>query len=166
MPYPNSLDSLPTNHVDPPAPGSPEKIAAAIVNNIAAAINAIEQELGLNPGDVYADVATRLNTMEYFVFNSVPGSTYTLSTADQSKVVVCTASAGCTITVPNNTAVPFRDGASVTIRAASTGLVTVVGAAGVTIVNPFNSFQLAAQNAEAKLMKIGTNAWSLNGEVV
>jgi hypothetical protein len=44
--------------------------------------------------------------------------------------------------------------------------VTIAPTLGVTLVNPYNSFALFGAAAEAKLTKIGTDAWSLNGEVV
>jgi hypothetical protein len=166
MPYPNSFDSLPTNHVDPPAAGSPETIYAAIVNAIAGAINREQQELGLLPKGIYADVATRLAALEYVQSNTITGASYTLSLADTSKIVVCTAAGGCTVTVPAAASVNFPQGTIIVIRAGvASGTITVSPAGGVSLVNPYSSFALAGHSAEAKLLKIGPDAWSLNGEV-
>lgn len=167
MAYPNSLDNLPTNHVDPPAAGSPEKIAAAIVNNIASAINALQQELGLNPSDIYSDLVTRLAALEFLTPNTVTGTTYTISAADQTKGIVCTAGGGCVVTVPASTTWNAPMGTVIPIRAGfSAGAVSVVGAGGVVIRNPYTSFQIAGQAGQAQLVKVGLDAWGFNGEVV
>lgn len=166
MAYPNSKDSLPTNHVDPPAAGSPEIIHASIINAIAAAINALEDELGLAPSDIYATVADRLAALELVAYNAQAGATYTLTLGDRSKAVVMTATGGSTVTVPANVTAAFPIGTEIRIRqGTSAGQVTIAGAAGVTLVNPFGSFITAAGGAEVKLEKINTDQWSVNGEV-
>lgn len=166
MAYPNSYDAFPANHVDPPAPGSPEKIASAIVNKIEVALNAMQQEYGLNPSDIWPDVATRMALLEFLNPNVVTATTYTINSADQTKGIVCTASGGCAITVPASTTWNAPNGTIVPVRAgASAGAVTVAGAAGVVIRNPYTLFGLAGQCAQAQLLKIGTDVWSWNGEV-
>lgn len=171
--YPNTKDSFSTAHVDPPAPGSPEIIHAAIVNDLADAVNKIEAALGILPQDVYADVAARLAALEILRFNGMTVTAYALALSDRTKVVVMTNAAACTLTIPTNATVPFPIGTEIVVRQGGAGQITIGGpgavaggtAGGVTVVNPFNSFVTAAQNAEVKLLKINTDAWSVNGEV-
>lgn len=165
--YPGSRDNFNTGHVDPPAPGSPETIRAATINDLADAVNKIEQELGINPSDIYTDILTRLGVLEFFTPNVVSTATYTLSAADRTVGIVCTPASGTVVTVPASTTWNAPFGTVVPIRAGTVaGTVSVVGAAGVTIRNPFSSFQLAAQAAQAQLLNIGPDVWSLNGEVL
>lgn len=182
--YPGALDSLPTSHVD----NVNEAIHASTMNDDADAINKIELELGINPsggftdvvtrlnasdaelgtnpGGVYTDVTTRLNTLETIVFNTQSGSTYTLVLADASLCVTLTNATSCTVTVPANANVAFPSGTQIMLRqAVSAGTVTIAAAGGVTVTNPFASLALAGPGAQAILLKIGTNSWTLNGEV-
>lgn len=159
--YPGDYDNFSTAHQD----GVQEVIHAATDNDEADAINKIEAELGLLPKGVYADVTTRLNTLESLNFNPQSGSAYTLALSDATGCVVMTSASANTITIPPAASVNFLDGTEIRIRQGGAGQTTISPGSGVTLVNPFLSYTMAAQNAEAKLLKIGTNAWSLNGEV-
>jgi hypothetical protein len=110
-------------------------------------------------------VKTRLNTLETAVFNNQSGTTYTLVLADATSIVVMSNAAANTLTIPTNASVAFSNGTEIRIRQGGAGITTIAAAGGVTLVNPFSSFVMAGQYAEAKLLKIGTNSWSLNGEV-
>ena len=182
--YPGALDSFSTSHQD----NVNEAIHAQTDNDEADAINKIEAELGINPSGsftdvvtrlattdaelgtnpsgVFTDVTTRLNTLETIVFNTQSGSAYTLVLADASLCVALTNATSCTVTVPANATVAFPVGCQIMIRqAVSAGTVTIAAAGGVTVTNPFASLALAGPGAQAVLLKINTNAWSLNGEV-
>lgn len=180
--YPAALDTLATTHTNG------EIIDPATDNDEADAINKIEAtlgvdpagtftdvvtrldtndaELGSNPSGTYTDVATRINSLETIVFNTQSGSTYTLVLSDASKCVTLTNGTACTVTVPANASVAFPSGTQILVRAGTgAGTITIAAAAGVTVTNPYASLVLAGPAAQAVLLKIGTNAWSLNGEV-
>lgn len=180
--YPAALDTLATNHQ------SGDFIAASTDNDEADAINKIEAELGVdprgaytdvvsrldandaelgaNPSGSYADVATRIGALETLIFNTQTGSAYTLILSDAGQCVTLTNATACTVTVPANASVAFPSGTQIIIRAGTgAGTITVSPAAGVTVTNPYASLVLAGPSAQAVLLKIGTNAWSLNGEV-
>lgn len=159
--YPGGLDSFSTSHQD----NVNEIIHASSINDADDAINKIEAELGIDPKGVYTDVLTRLNTLETLQFTVPGGTTYTLVLSDATKCVAMSSTNACTLTVPNSSSVAFLGGTEIRIRQSNTGAITVVGATGVTIVNPYNSFVTAGQYAEVKLLKIANNIWSLNGEV-
>ena len=160
--YPGGLDSFSTSHQD----NVNEIIHASSINDADDAINKIEAELGINPSGVYADILTRLNTLETLQFNNQTGTTYTLLLSDATKCIVMINTSACTLTIPNNSSVAFLNGTEIRIRQGAAGAITVVGASGVTVSNPYSSFVTAGAEAEVKLLKTGTNAWSLNGEVV
>ena len=56
--YPNGLDNFSTSHVDG------EVIDNDTDNDQADALNKIERELGINPSGTFADIVTRLGTMD------------------------------------------------------------------------------------------------------
>lgn len=160
--YPGALDSLNTSHAD----NVGEAILAATDNDEADAINNIEAELGVLPKQAWSTVRERLDALEFASFNNISTTTYTLVLTDASKFVVMLNSAASTLTVPANASVAFPAGTQIAIRSGTTaGTVSIVAAIGVTLFNPYNSLALAGQAAEARLLKIGTDAWSLNGEV-
>lgn len=121
-----------------------------------------------NPNDVatkaYVDAAT---------FNN-QAADYTAQFSDLGEIVNFTGSAAKTFTIPADDAVAWTSLApavpELRIRTGGTGVVTVAGgpiAAGgtVTIHNPYSSYTLYGQWAEAKVIRIGPNVWVLNGEV-
>lgn len=110
------------------------------------------------------DAATK-NYVDSADINDVIASTYTPAIGDVGGTIVMEA-ATATLTLPTNAAVPIPVRSVIYVRAGTGATsVTIAGAAGVTLVNPYNSFVLAAANAEVKCLKIGTNVWSVNGEV-
>lgn len=111
------------------------------------------------------DAATK-GYVDAMTFSTQSGSAYTLVLSDQGKVVVLTNAVGPTLTIPTNASVAFPLGTIIVVRAGTSAApATIAGASGVTVFNPYNSFTLAGAAAEATLLKIGTDSWSLNGEV-
>lgn len=100
------------------------------------------------------------------MFNNQTGTSYTLVLGDATECVVMTNASANTLTIPPNSSVAFPTGTEILVRQGGAGATTIAAGVGVTLVNPYTSFVLAGTNAEAKLLKIGTNSWSLNGEVV
>lgn len=110
-------------------------------------------------------MVTRLNTIETISFNNQTGTSYTLVLGDATKCVVMSNAAANTLTIPPNSSVAFPIGTEIRIRQGGAGVTTIAAGTGVTLNNPYSSFSMAGQYAEAKLLKNGTNGWSLNGEV-
>lgn len=114
-----------------------------------------------------SDLATK-NYVDSATFNNQSGTTYTLVLTDQGKTVNFTGASAATLTIPPNSSVAFPTSPATVIYVAQggAGSVTVAAGVGVTLVNPYNSFVIAARYGEVKLTKIGTDTWRLNGEVL
>lgn len=160
--YPNGIDSFSETHQDL----IEEVIHAGTVNDLADAIHHIELELGINPRDIYNDVKSRLNALEYPEFNNQTGLDYALQLTDISKYIIRINANPNTVTIPLFSTVAFPDNTIIVVRQGDDGATTIQGVSGVTLINPYASFTLVGHGAEVKLMKIGTNAWGVNGDVV
>lgn len=160
--YPNTIDSFSENHQD----GIEEKIRAQTINDLADAVHHIELEMGINPKGLYDDVKSRLTKLEYPDFNNQTGLDYILALTDISKYVIRINANPNTVTIPLYATVAFPDNTIIVVRQGGDGATTIQGVSGVTLVNPYESFTLVGHGAEVKLMKIGTNAWGVNGDVV
>ena len=111
------------------------------------------------------DLATKAY-VDVLTPNVQSGTTYTLAITDMGKVVVLTSATGCTLTIPRNATVAFPLWTEIRIRTGTgAGTLTVQGDGVSTVSNPFNVLTCANQGASMALLKIGTDAWSLNGEV-
>lgn len=96
---------------------------------------------------------------------TVNNNQYTLSFLDKNALVMIdNLSTAATVNVPTNSAVAFETGTQITVLAKNTGIVSIVGATGVTVNStPGNS--LRAVWSSASLIKIGTNEWVLVGDL-
>jgi hypothetical protein len=166
--YPNGIDNFNEAHVNLQG----EKVNALDINDIVDAIKKMQVEMGLNPSGSAPDIATAIANIVRPPIRVVTTTTYTLSLADAAAKVICTNTGGCVVTIPASTAVNptsgvnFASDTEITLRAGTNaGTVSVVGAAGVSVVNPYNLFALVGPAAEVKLSLIGPDAWSVNGEV-
>jgi hypothetical protein len=92
--------------------------------------------------------------------NAQTGTTYTLAATDFTKLVTLSNASPVTVTVPLESSVPWVAGTQLRLMNLGAGVVTVVGAGGVTI----NGSPLTlAQYKNATLTKTGTNTWTFNG---
>jgi hypothetical protein len=96
--------------------------------------------------------------------NAQTGTTYTLLSTDDSKLVTLNNGSPITLTVPTDTAVPYAIGASINLAQLGAGQVTVVGDTGVTV-NGTPGLKLRAQYSIASLIKYGTDNWLLVGDL-
>jgi hypothetical protein len=97
-------------------------------------------------------------------FNSgVTGTTYTLVLADRGKMILASNAAPQTITVPTNATAAFVIGTQIDIVQTGAGVVSVVGASGVTVNGVATPLTLQAQYSAASLIKTATNTWLLLG---
>ena len=91
------------------------------------------------------------------VQNAQTGTTYTLAATDFTKLVTLSNASPVTVTVPLESSVPWVAGTQLRLMNLGAGLVTVVGAGGVTI----NGSPLTlAQYKDGTLTKVGTNTWT------
>lgn len=102
--------------------------------------------------------------------HSVSTTTYTLVLADAEKYQRFTNASAKTLTVPNNSTVAFvfnAEGETTTIVGinAGDGLLTISGAAGVTINKKSTLSFTLAKFGTFILTKVGTNEWDLAGDL-
>jgi hypothetical protein len=92
--------------------------------------------------------------------NAQTGTTYTLAATDFTKLVTLSNASPVTVTVPLESSVAWVAGTQLRLMNLGAGLVTVVGAGGVTI----NGSPLTlAQYKQGTLTKTGTNIWTFVG---
>jgi hypothetical protein len=89
---------------------------------------------------------------------------YTPVFSDIDKWITITSSTAKNLTVPTNASVPFPIGISFQVQRGGTGTLTIVPAGGVTVHNGIG-YKLAGQWSVATLVKSGTDAWELIGDV-
>jgi hypothetical protein len=95
--------------------------------------------------------------------NSQSGTSYTASIGDANNCINLTnASSQVTVTIPNNSSVPYDNGTSIDLIQSGTGGVVVSPASGVDLIS---SIGIASNfpGSTLRLLKTGTNSWILNG---
>jgi hypothetical protein len=95
--------------------------------------------------------------------NAQTGTTYTPVLADNGKLVTLSNASAITLTVPTNASVAYATGAQINIQAIGAGQVTVVGDTGVTVNG--TGTKLRVQWSAATLVKLGTDSWTLIGDL-
>jgi hypothetical protein len=95
--------------------------------------------------------------------NAQTGTTYTPVLADNGKLVTLANASAITLTVPTNASVAYATGAQINIQAIDAGQVTVVGDTGVTVNGTGTA--LRTQWSAATLVKLGTDSWTLIGDI-
>lgn len=96
--------------------------------------------------------------------NAQTGTTYTLALTDNGRLVTLSNASAITLTVPTNASVAFPTGAIVNIQQIGAGQVTVAGAGGVTVTST-PGLKLRAQYSAASIVKVGTDSWTLIGDL-
>jgi hypothetical protein len=124
-----------------------------------------------NTSDATKDAATSTLTNKTLTdakinlaVNAQTGTTYTLVLTDASKLVTCSNASAVTVTVPPNSSVAFPTGTQITIAGIGVGIVTVAQGSGVTV-NATPSLVYRARYSAATLIKTGTDAWILVGDL-
>jgi hypothetical protein len=95
--------------------------------------------------------------------NAQTGTTYTPVLADNGKLVTLSNASAITLTVPTNASVAYATGAQIDIEQIGAGQVTVVGDTGVTVNG--TGTKLRTQWSAATLVKLGTDSWTLIGDL-
>lgn len=95
--------------------------------------------------------------------NAQTGTTYTPVLADNGKLVTLSNASAITLTVPTNASVAYATGAQINIEQIDAGQVTIVGDTGVTVNG--TGTKLRTQWSAATLVKLGTDSWTLIGDL-
>jgi hypothetical protein len=91
---------------------------------------------------------------------------YALTLGDDLKLLVLNSTSEIHLIIPLNSVVPFEIGTSIMVSQGGSGSVKVVAAdIGVTIRTP-DTYYLAKQYAKASIIKVGTNVWELEGNLL
>lgn len=106
-----------------------------------------------------------VNDLAFGQLNAQTGTTYTLALTDVAKIVTLSNAAGITLTVPTNASVAFPTGTQIIIVQTGAGQVTVSPAGGVTVSSFGSATKLSGQYAGATLLKTGTDAWIMIGNI-
>lgn len=92
-------------------------------------------------------------------------ASFTLAISDAGKTVDINSTTSNTVTVPNNSTVPFVIGTQIAFIQSNTGQTSFVPAAGVTILSKNNNRKIAARYSQAVLIKKTENSWYLIGDL-
>lgn len=90
---------------------------------------------------------------------------YTLILSDAGRVVEFNSASSLSISIPENSSVPFAAGTTIVVTRRGTGDVTISPAAGVTLRSADGRLKIAKQYAAAACMKIGSNEWLIVGNL-
>lgn len=119
---------------------------------------------GLTGGGSSGSVSLAVNTAT----NTQTGTTYTTVLADENKLVTLSNAASITATIPLNSSVAYPVGAQITFARFGAGSVTIVGAAGVTLVSTGATPAqpaLRVQYSSATCIQTSTNNWLVVGDI-
>ena len=92
---------------------------------------------------------------------TVPGTTYTLSSADNGKILDFTNALSITITVPSSLPIGFQ----VSITQAGAGIITISAGSGMAVNNRWGAIKTSGQWAKAGLEVRATGSSVLSGDV-
>lgn len=100
--------------------------------------------------------------------NAQTNTTYTLVLSDKDKLVTLSNASAIALTVPLNSSVAFPTGSVVNIQQLGAGAVTISGASGVTITSTGATATAPvtrAQYSAASIIKVGTDSWTVIGDL-
>ena len=92
---------------------------------------------------------------------------YTLALSDAGKMVIVTNADAKTLTVPKNSVAAFEVGTKIAVMQGGAGLVTIAPVDGDVTLKSFESaLSLAGENAGCVLIKIDTDTWLVEGNLI
>ncbi len=109
-------------------------------------------------GNIKMISAKRISNL---VVVTVPGTSYTLSSNDNSTILDFTSSSAIALTVPNTLPIGFQ----VSITQANTGQITITGSGGMVVSNRWNGNRTSGRWAKAGIEVRATNSAVLSGDV-
>lgn len=127
--------------------------------------NVSSTELGYVDG-VTSAIQTQLDAKQPLTLsiNAQSGTSYTLVSSDNGKIIEMNNASANTLTIPTNASVEFPIGTQITILQTGAGQ-TTIGGSGVTI-NGTPGLKLRTQWSSATLIKRATNTWVVIGDLV
>jgi len=93
---------------------------------------------------------------------TVSGTSYALSSVNNNRLTLFTATSGVTAVVPSGLADGFN---CLIVQTTASGQVTISGASGVTVRSALSANKTVYQYAVASIIKIGTEEYLFSGEV-
>ena len=97
--------------------------------------------------------------------NAQTGTTYTTVLTDDGKLITCSNASAISVTIPPNSSVAYGIGTQLNFAQLSTGQVTLVAGAGVTLNSSGTKLKLKDQYAVATVVKTGTDEWFAVGNL-
>ena len=128
-------------------------------NNLSDVANAGTSRTNLGLGTAATSASTDFSPA-FFTIVTESGATRTLSDSDNGKVIVCSATGGCDVTVASG----LTSGFNCTLVQNGSGQVKVEGASGVTIAGISNKTATAGQHAAINIVPIASNSYIVGGE--
>ncbi len=98
-------------------------------------------------------------------FNAQTVTTYNLVLTDAHKTVTLTNSSSIIARIPTNAGTAFPIGTRIELLQGGAGQVTVTPTSGVTVNSSGGKTKLAAQYAQATILKVATDTWYLFGDI-
>ncbi len=100
----------------------------------------------------------------YLAVNAQTGTSYTLTTADEGRLVTLGSASATTLTLPSDTTAAIPVGARIDIVRAGAGAVTIAPGSGATV-SATPSLTLRAQWSTASAIKRAANTWLVVGDL-
>ena len=97
--------------------------------------------------------------------NAQTGTTYTTVLTDDGKLITCSNASAISVTIPPNSSVAYGIGTQLNFAQLSTGQVTLVAGAGVTLNSSGAKLKLKDQYSVATCVKTDTNTWFVVGNL-
>jgi hypothetical protein len=131
------------------------------ITRVSAGVIAVEGQT------VYAGTAAdaRYSPLNVTIPSDQTGTTYTLVLTDANNSIGFSNASAITVTVPPNSSVAFPVGSLVELRAVGAGQITVAPGSGVTLRSPGGALKSRVQYSAISLLKIATDAWSVQGDL-
>ena len=99
------------------------------------------------------------------IIRVISGTSDTPTVADAGYYLRCTSASATVITIPPNSTQPFAIKDVMAIEQGGAGAVTIAPGAGVTLNTPRGSLTIALQYGVIQIKKVGTNEWTLLGDL-
>ena len=118
-----------------------------------------------NAKSLVGNVKNALDNLGLLGFNTYTSS-HTLNINDGNSMVIMNCATTNSVTVPNNTSVPFSIGTQILIVQEGVGETSFVAGSGVTIKSLYSGLTFAGQYGLACLIKKDENEWYLSGSIL